>query len=93
MKEIQEKKSGKDDAKAAKEEKKRLADEFALKKKSTPGKDWFRTMETEKYSKFDEESGLPTHDAKGKALSEALVNKCKKAANTQENKYQKWLKE
>ena len=50
-------------------------------------------METEKYSKFDEESGLPTHDAKGKALSEALVNKCKKAANTQENKYQKWLKE
>jgi len=79
--------------KAAKEQAKRERAELELKKKSTPGKDWFRTMETEKYSKFDEESGLPTHDAKGKALSEALVNKCKKAANTQENKYQKWLKE
>lgn len=66
---------------AEKEEKERAKKERAeleLKKKSTSGKDWFRTMETDKYSKFDEETGLPTHDAKGKALSEALVNKCKK---------------
>jgi len=64
--------------KAAKEEAKRERAALDLKKKSTSGKDWFRTMEAEKYSKFNEETGLPTHDAKDKALSEALVNKCKK---------------
>ena len=68
MKEIQEKKSGKDDAKAAKEEKKRLADEFALKKKSTPGKDWFRVFETDTYSKFNDD-GMPTHDKAGKEIN------------------------
>ena len=73
--------------KAAKEQAKRERAELDLKKKSTPGKDWFRTMEADKYSKFNEESGLPTHDAKGKALSEALQNKCKKLANSQETKY------
>jgi len=80
-------------AAAAKEEEKRLRKELETKKKSTPGKDWFRTFETAKYSKFDEETGLPTHDDKGKALPDAIKNKLKKTANSQENKYQKWLKE
>lgn len=78
---------------AAKEEEKRLRKELDLKKKSTPGKEWFRTFETAKYSKFDDETGLPTHDDKGKALPDAIKNKLKKTANSQENKYQKWLKE
>jgi len=38
-----------------------------LKKKSTSGKDYFKVFESEKYTKFDEETGLPTHtkDKKG----------------------------
>ncbi len=79
--------------KAKKEAEKAARKELELKKKSTSGKDWFRTMEAEKYSKFDDETGLPTHDASGKALSEAIVNKLRKQQNSQENKYQKWLKE
>ena len=53
-----------------------------LKKKSTPGKEWFKTFETDKYSKFDEETGLPTHDTKDKPLSEAIVNKLRKQMNS-----------
>ena len=40
-----------------------------MKEKSTPGKDWFKTIKKEEYSKFDDATGLPTHDAKGKELS------------------------
>ena len=89
--------------KAAKEEEKRLKKELDLKKKSTPGKDWFRTFESHKYSRFDEETGLPTHifnDKKSekdpedeKPLSEAIRNKLKKEQNSQQKKYEKWLKE
>jgi cysteinyl-tRNA synthetase len=64
--------------KLKKEEEKRLRKEMELKKKSTSGKDWFRVMESDKYSKFDPETGLPTHDTKDKALSEPIVNKLKK---------------
>jgi cysteinyl-tRNA synthetase len=64
--------------KEAKEIAKRERAELDLKKKSTPGKDWFRVMEADKYSKFNEETGLPTHDAKGKALSEAPAEGDKK---------------
>jgi len=70
-----------------KEKEKQERKELELKKKSTPGKDWFKTFETDKYSKFDEETGLPTHDAKDKPLSEAIVNKLRKQQNSQENKY------
>ena len=61
-----------------KEEEKRLRKELEIKKKSTSGKDWFRVMETDQYSKFDDVTGLPTHDAKGKELPEAKVNGLKK---------------
>ena len=50
-------------------------------------------MEAEAYSKFSEETGLPTHDKNGKELSEAIVNGLKKKQNKQEGVYQKWLKE
>ena len=50
------------------------------KKKSTPGKDWFRTFEAAKFSKFDE-NGLPTHNAKGKELSKEERNKLQKTIN------------
>jgi len=73
--------------KAKKEEEKRLRAELALKKKSTSGKDWFKTFEADKYSKFDEETGLPSHDLKDKALSEAILNKLKKVQNKQEGVY------
>ena len=80
--------------KAAKEEEKRLRKELDLKKKSTSGKDWFRTFETETYSKFDEETGLPTHMKKDdKPISDAIKNKLKKQQNSQQTKYEKWLKE
>ncbi len=55
--------------KAANEAKKAANRALDLKKKSTSGKDWFKVMEADKYSKFDEETGLPTHDKKGKALN------------------------
>lgn len=50
-------------------------------------------MEKEKYSKFDDATGLPTHDAKEKELSQAIVNGLKKVQASQEKKYQKWLAE
>jgi len=73
--------------KAKKEAEKKARAELALKKKSTSGKDWFKTFESDKYSKFDEETGLPTHDLKDKALSEAILNKLKKVQNKQEGVY------
>lgn len=68
-------------AKKKKEDEKEAKKALELKKKSTTGKDWFREMESDKYSKFDEETGLPTHDNKDKKLSEAIVNKLKKVQN------------
>lgn len=65
------------DAKKKKEEDKLAKQALDLKKKSTPGKDWFKVFESAKYSKYDD-AGLPTHDVEGKALSEAIVNKFKK---------------
>jgi len=49
-----------------KEEEKKARAALELKKKSTSGKDWFREFESDKYSKFDPETGLPTHDTKDK---------------------------
>jgi cysteinyl-tRNA synthetase len=79
--------------KQKKEEEKRLRQEAELKKKSTSGKDWFKTFETDKFSKFDEETGLPTHDDKGKELSKEIVNSLKKKQAAQQKKYEKWLEQ
>lgn len=64
--------------KLKKEEEKKAKKDLEIKKKSTSGKDWFRVFESDKYSKFDEFTGLPTHDLKDKQLSEAIVNGLKK---------------
>lgn len=64
--------------KLKKEEEKKAKKDLEIKKKSTSGKDWFRVFESDKYSKFDEITGLPTHDLKDKQLSEAIVNGLKK---------------
>lgn len=52
------------EAKRKKEEEKRKREQEALRKKSTPGKDFFRVLEPGDFTQFDEE-GLPTHK-KGK---------------------------
>ena len=67
--------------KTKKEEEKKARKDLELKKKSTSGTDWFSVFESDKYSKFDPETGLPTHDNKDKALSEAIINKLKKVQN------------
>jgi cysteinyl-tRNA synthetase len=64
--------------KAKKEADKQAKKNLDLKKKSTSGKDFFRVLEAAGYTKFDEETGLPTHDKNDKALSEAIVNGLKK---------------
>ncbi len=64
--------------KLKKEEEKKAKKDLEIKKKSTSGKDWFRVFESDKYSKFDEVTGLPTHDLNDKQLSEAIVNGLKK---------------
>ena len=79
--------------KAKKEAEKAAKKELDLKKKSTSGKDWFKVMESEKYSKFDEATGLPTHDKAGKELNGNLVNGCKKLQAKQQKAYEKWVKE
>lgn len=78
--------------KLKKEEEKRQRAELDLKKKSTSPKDWFKVMQGDKYSKYDDE-GLPTHDEKGKELSESIRNKLKKEQKKQEGVYEKWFKE
>lgn len=53
-------------------EAKRAKQELELKKKSTPGSEWFKVFPTNKdgeYSKFDAE-GLPTHNKKKKSETE-----------------------
>ena len=55
--------------KAKKEADKAAKKALDLKKKSTSGKDWFKVMEADKYSKLDEETGLPSHDKSGKELN------------------------
>ena len=79
--------------KANKEAEKQARKDLDLKKKSTSGKDWFRVFESDKYSKFDEETGLPTFDSKDKKLTEAQINGLKKKQTKQQGTYEKWLKE
>lgn len=75
-----------------KEEEKRRRKEEETRKKSTPAQNWFREFRAAEFSQFDD-AGLPSHDAKGKELSEAIRNKLKKDWNKQNEVYQKWLTE
>lgn len=77
--------------KSRKEEEKKQKAALDLKKKSTPGKEWFITFESEKYTKFDDQ-GLPTHDINGKEISKEIRNGLVKVQKKQEDTYSKWLK-
>lgn len=58
-------------AKAAKEAEKIAKAAALLKKNSTPGKDYFKEFEADKWPAIDAETGLPTKNAKGGDISEA----------------------
>ncbi|XP_050080247.1 cysteine--tRNA ligase, cytoplasmic [Anopheles maculipalpis] len=52
--------------------------------------DMFRS-ETDKYSAFDEATGLPTHDTEGKEVSKGQLKKLQKLQQAQEKRYQEYL--
>lgn len=87
MKQKQEEKAKKEAEKAKKEAEKAAKKAMEEKKKSTSAKDYFRVFESEKYSKYDEATGLPTHDKAGKELNQNQVNGLKKL----QAKHQKFL--
>ena len=91
LKEMQAKREAKEAEKAKKEQAKKEREALQLKQNSTPGKDYFRVFESDKYSKFDEETGVPTHDQDGQEVNQQLVKGFQKKMAAQEKKYQKWL--
>ena len=52
-----------------KEEQERKRADLAQVKMSTPGYQYFEELEAHKWSKFDDETGLPTHDRAGRELT------------------------
>jgi len=78
-------------AKAAKEAEKLAKAAALLKKNSTPGIEYFRVFEADKWPAIDAETGLPTKNAKGGDISEAQLNTCKKQMAKQQKVYEKWL--
>ena len=46
---------------------------------------------TDKYSKFNEQTGIPTHDEKGEELSKAQLKKLKKLWDQQNKKHKEYL--
>jgi cysteinyl-tRNA synthetase len=81
------------DKKAAKEKKEKDKEEAKIiedKKKSCPPSEWYKTFETDAFSKFDE-SGIPTHDVDGKELTKEKVNGLKKQMKAKDKKYAKYL--
>lgn len=85
------------DAVRIKEEAKQAKQELELKKKSTPGSEWFKVFPQHKegeYTKFDAD-GLPTHtlNKKGeeKELSDQQRNGIRKLQTKQQGVYNKWL--
>lgn len=77
--------------KAAKEAAKAKKAAEELLKKSTSGKDFFRVLEKEKWSEFDEETGLPTKTHDAKEVTDQMIKNCKKLQAAQQKKYEKWL--
>ena len=67
--------------KQAEEDRKRKAEEQAAQAKILPS-EMFRSQ-TEKYSKFDDNTGLPTHDKAGEPISKAQLKKLKKEQDKQ----------
>ena len=84
LKSIEDKKVAKEKALKEKEEKKALEE----KKNNTHPKDYFSTFESQQYSQFDE-SGIPTHNAKGEPLSKEQINGLKKKMTAMLKKWDK----
>ena len=82
LKSIEDKKIAKEKAAKEKEEKKALEE----KKNNTHPKDYFSTFELDQYSQFDE-NGVPTHNAKGEALSKEKINGLKKKMTSMVKKW------
>ena len=79
------------------EEAKRAKKEAELKKKSTPGSEWFKVFPEHKdgvYTQWDSE-GLPSHTrnkaGEEKKISDQAKNGLKKLMKKQDGVYQKWL--
>ncbi|CAL1292113.1 unnamed protein product [Larinioides sclopetarius] len=70
------------------EQLKKEAEKEAMKK--MPPSEMFKSM-TNKYSKFDDK-GIPTHDVEGKELTKSQLKNVMKLYNTQEKKYNDYLK-
>ena len=66
--------------KEKKEEEKLKRKQEEIRKKSTPPQDWFKAFRAAEFSQYDE-TGLPTHDSKGKEINEQIRNKLKKEWN------------
>jgi cysteinyl-tRNA synthetase len=56
-----------------------------------PPEQLFRHL-TEQYSKFDEATGIPTHDAAGEELAKGASKKLKKEWDKQKEQHEKYLK-
>ena len=57
-------------------------------------KDFFKVAEEfqGKYSKFNEETGVPTHDAEGKELTKSAIKKLQKELVKHEKQRASWFK-
>jgi len=90
LKEREEKKRIEDEKRMEKE-KQRLEKEKLEQQKKIPPGDFFRLEQPPKYSQFDEK-GIPTHDLDGKELSKGQMKKLQKLYQTQEKKYNDYIK-
>ena len=79
--------------KEAKELEKKRRKEEETRKKSTPPNEWFKVFRAAEFSQYDPETGMPTHDSKGKEISESIKNKLKKEWNKQKEVYDKYMLE
>lgn len=79
--------------KEAKELEKKRRKEEDTRKKSTPPNEWFKVFRAAEFSQYDPETGVPTHDSKGKEISESIKNKLKKEWNKQKEVYEKYMLE
>ncbi len=79
--------------KEAKELEKKRRKEEETRKKSTPPNEWCKVFRAAEFSQYDPETGVPTHDSKGKEISESIKNKLKKEWNKQKEVYDKYMLE
>jgi len=83
----------KEAAKRAKEEQRQEAlrkQREREEKAKIPPQEMYRGM-TDQYSKFDEATGMPTHDAKGEPLGKKLIKKLEKDMEKQREAHNKYL--